>query len=57
MPLIVHKRDGKYRLINKDTGRIEKTKNGKAIDGGGHLTKEKAQRQIRAIYYSKSIKK
>lgn len=57
MPLTVHKRDGKYRLINKTTGRIEKNKNGKPIDGGGHISKEKAMRQVKAIYYSKSRKK
>lgn len=53
MPLKVVKRGDKYRLVNKKTNRIEKTKYGKAVDGGGHKTKTKAMKQLIAIEYIK----
>lgn len=48
MPVKVAKRKGKYRLV-EPSGRIAKTPKGRARDGGGHASKEKAQRQQRAI--------
>lgn len=49
MPVKVVKRRGKYRVVESATGRIAKTENGKARDGGGHASKDKAVRQVRAI--------
>jgi hypothetical protein len=49
MPVIVRKRRGKYRVVEKDNGRIAKTDKGNSRDGGGHIDKAKAQRQARAI--------
>jgi len=40
---------GKYRLIEKDTGRLVKNAEGTAVDGGGHESKEKAVKQLQAI--------
>jgi len=48
MPVHVVKRAGKFRVVGAG-GRIEKTAKGKARDGGGHASKEKARRQARAI--------
>ena len=49
MPVIIRKRRGKFRVVEKLTGRISKTKNNNAVDGGGHKTRPKADRQARAI--------
>jgi len=49
MPVRVVKRGKKFRLIETDSGQIAKSKNKKPIDGGGHLTKDKAHRQARVI--------
>lgn len=48
MPVKVVKRSSKYRLVGP-SGKVEKTKKGKPIDGGGHGTRAKALRQARAI--------
>jgi hypothetical protein len=44
MPVRVVKRRGKYRLV-EPSGRIAKSKNGKARDGGGHKSAKKAHTQ------------
>lgn len=49
MPVKAVKRGGKYRVIEADTGRIAKHKSGTPVDGGGHKTREKAERQSKAI--------
>lgn len=49
MPVVVRKRNGKYRIVEASTGRLATSKNNRASDGGGHLTKTKAERQARAI--------
>lgn len=49
MPVVVRKRGKRWRLVNKRTGRIEKTPSGQPRDGGGHGSKEKAAAQARAI--------
>ena len=55
MPLVqVAKRAGKYRLVEKGTGRIAKTVNGKARDGGGHRASGKAYSQ--ASYINTALK-
>ena len=48
MPVKVEKRDDKYRVVETD-GSIAKNKGGTAADGGGHDTREEAQRQANAI--------
>lgn len=49
MPVTVHKRGSKYRVVEKSTGHIAKSKKGKPMDGGGHMSKSKAMRQMRAM--------
>jgi len=48
MPVSVAKRKGKYRILEPG-GKIAKSKNGNPADGGGHSTKDKADRQAKAI--------
>lgn len=48
MPVKVSKRGRKYRLV-ESSGRIATTHNGRARDGGGHRSKDRADRQARAI--------
>lgn len=45
MPTAVKKIKGKYRVVEKNTGRILKTKKGNARDGGGHKSRAKAESQ------------
>lgn len=49
MPVEVKRIHGKNRVVEQATGKIAKTHKGHARDGGGHRSKEKAQRQARAI--------
>ncbi len=49
MPVKVAKRGERFRVVNAASGKIEKTSAGKARDGGGHATKQKAQQQANAI--------
>jgi len=49
MPVTVRKRKGKYRVVEKDSGRISKSKFGRPRDGGGHADKAKASRQAAYI--------
>lgn len=36
---------GAWRLVDEETGQVAVNKNGKPLDGGGHDSQEKAQRQ------------
>lgn len=56
MPVKIRKRNGKYRIVEPNN-RIAKTSTGKARDGGGHRSKAKAERQMRAINASLRRKK
>jgi hypothetical protein len=56
MPAIVAKRGGKWRVVEKGTGKLV-TKNNKAVDGGGHSSKKAAQAQATAINIPKSQRK
>lgn len=47
MPAKVIKRGDKYRVV-EPSGKLVK-RNGKPVDGGGHTSKAKAQKQARAI--------
>jgi hypothetical protein len=53
MPISIKRIGKRYRLVEPD-GTIAKNDNGKAIDGGGHNTKERAESQRRAIAIRKS---
>lgn len=48
MPVKAVKKGDKYRVVEAKTGKITK-RGGSAVDGGGHQSKEAAQRQARAI--------
>lgn len=48
MPVHIGKRDGKWRVLERD-GSLATTPKGHARDGGGFSTREKALRQMRAI--------
>lgn len=49
MPVTTKKIGRKVRVVNARTGRVERTKKGKPVDGGGHGSIAKARRQTRAI--------
>lgn len=49
MPVKTKKQGTRWRVIEAATGKIAKTKTGKAIDGGGHQSKQKALAQARAV--------
>lgn len=48
MPVKVSKRGHKFRVVER-SGRIAKTSRGHARDGGGHASRTKAVKQVRAI--------
>jgi hypothetical protein len=48
MPVKVKKQGTKFRIVGPN-GRVEKTKKGTPVDGGGHSSKSKAEAQARAI--------
>ena len=45
MPVTTSKRNGKFRVIESDTGRIAKNKAKKALDGGGHESESQAKKR------------
>lgn len=49
MPVKVVQRGHKYRIVEAETGRVAKRSTGKPVDGGGHVWRDKAERQARAI--------
>jgi len=51
MPVSIQKKGGKYRLVEPG-GKLAKTDNGEARDGGGHESRVKARMQARAINQS-----
>lgn len=48
MPARVVKRGSKWRVVEPN-GKLVKNKKGTAVDGGGHTSKAKAQRQANAV--------
>ena len=48
MPAKVIKRGNKFRVIEADTGKLVRRK-GTPVDGGGHASRDKAQRQSNAV--------
>lgn len=49
MPAKVAKRGNKYRVVEPSGRLVRRTRRGKPIDGHGHRTKKRAQRQARAV--------
>jgi len=49
MPVKTVKRGKKFRVVEAATGKIAKNKGGTALDGGGHASKGKSNRQARAV--------
>lgn len=51
MPVTVARRGGRWRVVEKTPGgsKIAKNAAGTAADGGGHESREQAERQARAI--------
>ena len=47
MPLIVRKRGEKYRILERDTGRIARGPTGKALDHGGSRSASSLRAQAR----------
>jgi hypothetical protein len=56
MPLIVKKRGDKYRVIEKNTGRIAKNQAGKSLDGGGK-SETAATKIMQAVNISQARKR
>ena len=54
MPVTTSKRNGKFRVIESDTGRIAKNKANKALDGGGHGSEASAKKQASAVNISQA---
>lgn len=48
MPATVKKQGGKWRVCEPD-GSLVRNNSGTAVDGGGHTSKFKAQRQANAV--------
>ncbi len=56
MPVSVKKQGPRFRLV-EPTGRIAKNRAGTSIDGGGHLTRDKAIKQAQAVNISLNKRK
>jgi len=49
MPVTCVKRGEKWRLVNTNTGMVEKTDKGNARDGGGHVREQDCRAQAAAM--------
>lgn len=49
MPVCTEKINGKWRIVNCVSRKVEKNENGKPLDGGGHATKDQCIKQAAAI--------
>ena len=47
------RKNGKYRVVDDQTRTLVKNLGDKPVDGGGHMTGTAAERQARAINWSK----
>lgn len=52
MPYLVKKIKDKFRVVDKNTGKIAKNASGTAVDGGGHSSEAKARKQQSALNIS-----
>ncbi len=57
MPVKAAKRGDKFRVIETNTGKIAKNQANKALDGGGHASQAKAQKQASAVNISQARQK
>lgn len=57
MPVTVAKRGDKYRVVEIGTGNVAKNKGGTALNGGGHDTREAAEKQVSAVNISQARKR
>jgi len=57
MPVIIKKRGDRFRIVEKNTGKIAKNKAGTALDGGGHKSKAAADKQRSAVNISQARKR
>lgn len=57
MPVKIVKRGDKFRVVESSTGEIAMTSKGNARDGGGHTSRNKAQRQANAINVNEKRKR
>lgn len=49
MPYIIKKRGDKFRIIDKNTGKVARRSTGKPVDGGGKKTKSAVMPQMQAM--------
>lgn len=49
MPVEAKRIDGKWRVIETDTGKLCRNEKGTPCDGGGHNTEKRAKAQATAI--------
>lgn len=57
MPVTLKKIGKKWRVVVAATGEIETNNRGTALDGGGHVTRDAALAQVRAINTSLTKRK
>lgn len=57
MPLSVKKQGTKFRVIEKNTGKLALNKGGKPLDGGGHASMAGAKAQAAAVNISQARKR
>jgi hypothetical protein len=57
MPLIVRKRGEKYRILERDSGRIARGPTGKALDHGGSRSASSLRAQAAAINIAQARKR
>lgn len=57
MPLSAKKIDGKYRVVEKASGKVATNDSGTAIDGGGHGSMKEARAQATAVNLNQLKKK
>lgn len=57
MPLIVRKRGEKYRILEKDSGRVARGPAGQVLDQGGSRSAEALKKQAAAINIAQARKR
>jgi len=49
MPVTTKRIRSKYRVVEADTGELATNARGTPVDGGGHMSQQQAESQVRAI--------
>jgi hypothetical protein len=57
MPLVVRRRGDKYRILERDSGRIARGRTGKVLDQGGSRSAEALEKQAAAINIAQARKR